>query len=93
MKPNQEDDPCPIVCESSLNRLATFIGESQTLCRKRLTGYLGGDTILPHLSEVVQALLKNPDWRCRYSALTVIGSVADACLQVNERDQRYVEHS
>ncbi|CAD6591221.1 MAG: hypothetical protein TREMPRED_006036, partial [Tremellales sp. Tagirdzhanova-0007] len=64
-KPNEEDDPCPIFCEESLNRLATSIG---------------GKKILPHLSEIVQALLKAPEWRCRYSALIAIGSVADAFL-------------
>ena len=54
---------------------------------KMLTGHLGGKKILPHLSEIVQALLKAPEWRCRYSALIAIGSVADAFLDVNKREQ------
>ncbi|KAK8854777.1 hypothetical protein IAR55_003516 [Kwoniella newhampshirensis] len=62
---DEEDEDYPIFSEEALDRLAMAIG---------------GEAILPSLSEQVQPLLSQSDWRCRYSALIAIASLAEGCL-------------
>ncbi|WWD19077.1 hypothetical protein CI109_103535 [Kwoniella shandongensis] len=62
---DEEDEDYPIFAEEAFDRLAMA---------------LGGEAILPSLSEQVQPLLAQSDWRCRYSALIAIASIAEGCL-------------
>nr|XP_019044705.1 hypothetical protein I302_06618 [Kwoniella bestiolae CBS 10118]OCF23635.1 hypothetical protein I302_06618 [Kwoniella bestiolae CBS 10118] len=63
---DEEDEDYPVFAEEALDRLANA---------------LGGTTILPALSNQVESLLTQQDWRCRYCALVAIAAVAEGCLE------------
>ncbi|WRT68414.1 uncharacterized protein IL334_005390 [Kwoniella shivajii] len=63
---DEEDEDYPVFGEEALDRLAIS---------------LGGTTVLPALSNQVQSLVTQQDWRCRYSALVAISAVAEGCLE------------
>ncbi|WVQ68050.1 uncharacterized protein L199_006256 [Kwoniella botswanensis] len=63
---DEEDEDYPVFAEEALDRLANAFG---------------GTTILPALSNQVESLLTQQDWRCRYCALVAIAAVAEGCLE------------
>ncbi|AFR95617.1 karyopherin/importin that interacts with the nuclear pore complex [Cryptococcus neoformans C23] len=62
---DEEADEYPVLAEESLSRLSMA---------------LGGELVLPTLSQQVQALLQQEDWRCRFAAISGISSIAEGCL-------------
>ncbi|WVN85920.1 uncharacterized protein L203_101073 [Cryptococcus depauperatus CBS 7841] len=62
---DEEDDNYPVFSEETLDRLSMAIG---------------GELILPALSEHCQGLLQQEDWRYRFSAIMGISSTAEGCL-------------
>ncbi|WWC90695.1 uncharacterized protein L201_005632 [Kwoniella dendrophila CBS 6074] len=64
--PDEEDEEYPVFAEEALDRLAHA---------------LGGTTLLPAVSNQVQSLLTQEDWRCRYCALVAIAAVSEGCFE------------
>ncbi|KAK4688592.1 hypothetical protein P7C73_g1524, partial [Tremellales sp. Uapishka_1] len=81
---DEEDESYPALPEEALDRLAMSLGKLlASLSREymeELKSTSGGEAILPSLSEHVQALLQQADWRGRYTALVAIASIAEGSL-------------
>ena len=60
--------------------------DSAELSLDRLSMILGGDQVLPTLSQHAQVLLQRPEWRCRYVALMAIQATCEGSAEVIQLD-------
>lgn len=63
----EDNDSNSVVAEAALDRFACGIG---------------GKSVLPHIISSLPAMLSNPDWRYRHTALMAISAVGEGCHKV-----------